>query len=79
GVRTSVTIAFWALLGFSGYVMILRSMDLRYDGPMEALTATVDLMLEHGVQMATPKVLGTLFLGGLLGGLLAEWAGKRWR
>lgn len=79
GVRTSVTITFWALLLFSGYEMIIRSTKLRYDGPMEALTAVVDLMLERGRWMATPEVLGTLFVGGILAGLLVEWAGKQWR
>ena len=79
GVRTSVTIAVWALLGFSIYEMILRSMKMRYDGPMEAILAVFDLMLERGQLMLTPEVLGTLFVGGILGGLLAEWAGRQWR
>jgi len=79
GVRTSVTIAVWALLGFSIYEMILRSMKMRYDGPMDAVLAAFALMLERGQMMLTPEVLGVLFTGGVLGGMLAEWAGRQWR
>ncbi len=79
GVRTSVTIAAWALLGFCGYEMILRSMKMRYDGPMEAVLAVFDLMIERGQLMLTPEVLGTLLVGGLVGGVMAEWAGRQWR
>lgn len=78
GARTSVTLVFWALLAFSLREMILRSTKLRYDGPMEALTAALALMLEYGRLMLTPEVLGTLLVGGLLGGVLTEWAAKRW-
>ncbi|MDT8853950.1 TrgA family protein [Paracoccaceae bacterium Fryx2] len=79
GVRTSVTIAFWALLGFSLLEMVNRSTRMRYDGPMEALTGGLGLMLEYGQLMLTPPVVGCLLLGGALGGAMAEWAGKRWR
>jgi hypothetical protein len=79
GVRTSVTIAVWALLGFSIYEMILRSMKMRYDGPMDAVLGVFALMLERGQMMLTPEVLGVLFTGGVLGGMLAEWAGRQWR
>lgn len=78
GVRTSITIAFWVLLGTSIYEMVLRSMKMRYDGPMEALTGAMELMMERGLLMLTPEVLGTLLVGGLLGGTLAEWANRRW-
>lgn len=79
GLRCSITIVFFALLGFSIYEMVLRSMKLRYDGPMEALIAALSLMLEYGLLMLTPPVLGALVIGGLAGGAAAEIAGKRWR
>jgi hypothetical protein len=79
GVRTAATIAFWALLGFSIYEMVLRSMKLRYDGPMEAVLAVFDLMLERGRLMLMPELLGLLLVGGLLGGVVVEWAARRWR
>ena len=48
GIRTSVTILFWATLGFSIYEMILRSTKMMYDGPMEALLGVFDLMIYYG-------------------------------
>ncbi|MDZ4094008.1 MAG: TrgA family protein [Paracoccaceae bacterium] len=78
GTRTAVTIAFWALLGFSIYEMVLRSTKMRYDGPMEAVAGAIGLMAEYGVLMMTPAVLGVLVLGGMLGGMFAEWAARRW-
>lgn len=79
GIQTAVTLAFLALLGFSIYVMVLRSMNLRYQGVMEAVLGVFDLMLKHGRLMLTLPVLGSLALGGAIGGLISEWAGKRWR
>ena len=79
GVRTAITIVVWALLVFSIYEMILRSMHVnRYDGPMEAVTAAFGLMLDYGKVLLTPVILGTFLVGGLIGGAVTEWAGKRW-
>jgi hypothetical protein len=78
GVRVSVTITFWALLGFSIYEMVLRSTKLRYDGPMEAVLAAFALMLDYGSYLGTVAIIGTLAAGGVLGGLAAEFARRRW-
>lgn len=79
GVRTAITIVVWALLVFSIYEMVKRSMQVsRYDGPMEAVVAAFGLMLDYGRVLLTPPILGTFLLGGLIGGAITEWAGKRW-
>lgn len=79
GVRTAITVVFWALLGFSIYLMIDRSMKMMYDGPMEAVLGVFQLMFEYGRKMMVPEVIGAVLLGGVLGGQFTEWAGKRWR
>lgn len=79
GLRISVTIVFWALLGFSIYEMVLLSMKMRYDGPMEAVLAVFDLMLDYGKRLFTLPIIGTLAVGGVLGGIAAEYAGRHWR
>jgi hypothetical protein len=58
--------------------MILRSTKMMYDGPMEALLGVFDLMLYYGKMMGSPEFIGTLLVGGIIGGLAAEAAGKRW-
>jgi len=79
GVRTSATLTFWLVLGFSINEMVYRATKLRYGGsPMEAVLAVFELMLYYARLMLTPEVLGTLLVGGLIGGLLAEWSSRRW-
>lgn len=78
GIRTSVTILFWATLGFAIYEMILRSTKMMYDGPMQALLGVFDLMIYYGKMMGSPEFIGVLLVGGVLGGVASEWAGRRW-
>ena len=78
GVRTAITIVIWALLVFSIYRMVILSMQMRYDGPMEAVTAAFGIMLDYGKVLLTPVILGTFLIGGLIGGAISEWVGKRW-
>jgi hypothetical protein len=78
GVRTSVTLVFFALLGFSVLQMVKKSYKMLYDGPMEAVLGVFEIMLDYGRMMLQPDVLGVLAVGGILGGMVAEWAGRRW-
>lgn len=78
GVRVSFTVVFWALLVFSIYEMVIRATKLRYDGPMEALTAVFSIALEYGGVLLAPAVLAVLILGGALIGTVTEWAARRW-
>lgn len=79
GIRTAITVVIWALIVFSIYEMILRSTKLRYDGPMEAVTAAFGLMLEYGRMMLTKEIIGTILIGGGVAGFITEWAGRRWK
>lgn len=79
GLKTSVIMAFFVLLVFSGYQMVHISMKGRYDGPLDAMLGVFELGMENAVKMATVGVLGVLILGGVLGGLLTEAARRRWR
>ena len=78
GISTTVATAFWLLLIWSGYEMIVRSTKMMYDGPMDAVLGMFDLMVWYGGMMLTPEVLGTLVIGGVLAGLATEWASRRW-
>lgn len=79
GIRTSVALVFWALLLFAIQLMIKRAFKMMYEGPMEALIGVFSLMLEYGRALWAADVLALLLLGGALGGIVTEWAGKRWR
>lgn len=78
GLRTSLSIVFCAVLGFAIYVMLMRSTKMIYDGPMEAVLAVFAVMLEYGKLMGDANYIGVLVAGGILGGLITEFVGRRW-
>lgn len=79
GLRTMVQAVLLVVVLFSIYGAVLRSTKLSYDGPMEAVLGMFQLALEYLGKMATPPMIGTLLLGGILGGVAAEWANRRWK
>ena len=78
GIRTSVILAFLALLFFAIQLMIKRSYKMMYDGPMEAVIGVFALMLEYSRAFLAVDILAWLFIGGAVGGLAVEWVRKRW-
>lgn len=78
GIRVSATLVFWALLLFSIYEMIRRATKLRYDGPMEAITAVFAIGIDYGRVLVVPDVLAVLLIGGAVIGTVVEWSARRW-
>ena len=78
GVTTTVALVLLALFTNSLVVMIENSLRKFYDTPVEAVVAIFELMLEHGQLMATPLILGTLAIGGVVAGLGTEFVGRRY-
>ncbi|MDQ2065064.1 TrgA family protein [Xinfangfangia sp. CPCC 101601] len=79
GLRTSVTLVFFALLIFATYLMYGQTQKMIFDGPLEAALGVFENMLDQGRKMLTPGVLGVLIIGGAVGGMLTEWTARRWR
>jgi hypothetical protein len=77
GLRTAVTMAFFCFLGFSTYEMVLQSTKMVYEGPMEAVLGIFEIMVEYLAVALTPGFVGTLVIGGMLGGCMAEWTHRR--
>lgn len=78
GIRTSVTVLFWATLVFSIYTMVNRSTKMLYDDAGEAVLAVFDLMLGYGKLMLDGQFIAVVLLGGLVCGGLTEYVGRRW-
>lgn len=78
GIRTAVTTVFWGLLGYAIQTMVIRSMRKVYQGPMDAVLGMFDLLAGYVRLAAAPELLAALFFGGLAGGVLTEWVGRRW-
>lgn len=78
GLRTSFLLAVSALGLFSVIEMGKRSLMKRYDGVFDALLGIVDLFFRYAAGIFQPQPILVLILGGMLGGALAEWSGRRW-
>lgn len=77
GFRTSATLLFFVLLAWSIWIMLVNSTRMRYDNAMEAIVAVFGLIYEYGaIFVVDPQSLVVLFVGGIAGGLLAEWAAQ---
>ncbi|MDN5787216.1 TrgA family protein, partial [Pseudorhodobacter sp.] len=73
-----VTLVVWAVLVCSIILMVKNSLRMRYDSPMEAIVGIFELGLENGARILAVEPMVALVVGGLLGGLIAEWARRRW-
>jgi len=78
GLTTAAAMVFWGLLIHSIVEMIKLSLRKHYDGPVEAVIGAFQLALDFGKTIATPDVIITLVVGGILGGWLTEWVARRW-
>ncbi len=78
GIRTVLTAVFFTLLIFAIYQMVVISTKGRYDGPMEAVLAVFEIIVALGRGLLTPEIIGTLLVGGALGGVAAEATSRRW-
>ncbi|SEO88875.1 hypothetical protein SAMN04490248_11525 [Salinihabitans flavidus] len=59
--------------------MLRVAMRSRYDGPVEAVVSVFELMAKFGLYLLTPGIISALAIGGILAGLAAEGASRRWR
>ncbi len=77
GITATVALVFWCLFLHSFNEMIGYSLRKLYDGPVEALIGVFALMVDHGKMLLNPQVAATLIGGGILGGFVTEWVGRR--
>ena len=78
GFTTTAAIAFWALLFWSGHKMLGRSVQLRYDGPMEALQQMGALFFEYARLIAVQEILIPAAIGTIFVAWLTEFFARRW-
>lgn len=78
GLKTVVVLIICSLLLFSTYEMLMQSVKMVYDGPMDAVLDIFLRMFEHSAPLASTGVVMVILVGGLIGGVLAENASRRW-
>ena len=79
GIKTAVVLAVVALFFLALREMLDNSVKLRYDGALDAILDVFHTMAERSEALLSLGVFGTIFLGGIIGGLLTENAGRRWK
>ncbi len=78
GLTTIFAAFFWCLLIWSGYEMMRRAWRGRYEGPVEALEAMGDLMIDYAVLIVEPRVIGAAVIGSFICAMLTEYTARRW-
>jgi hypothetical protein len=79
GLTAPVVLVFWGLFVQSSNEMIRVAMKNRYDGPFEAIVAIFEIGAEWALLITTVTVWATLLLGGIVVGVITEFAWRTWR
>lgn len=79
GLTGVAALIFWGLFVQGCYEMIDQAMNNRFDGPLEALVAILEIGTEYGMILLTPTFVLSALIGGALSGLATEFAWRRWR
>ena len=78
GLRAAVIILFFVMLTFSIYEMIKRALAMLYQSPLDAVLGVFAIMFNYLQLMLDWNFLGTVALGGMIAGMAAEYADRRW-
>lgn len=82
GIGTGMTAVFaqtfWILLILAFALMLDRSLRKRYDGPVEAITDVFSLMYDDVLRFGTSEMGMVLLVGGLAGGIVTGYMGKKY-
>ena len=79
GLTGMVVMMFWELFVHSTDEMVRLAMRNRYDGPLEAILAIFHIGFDYAVMIFDGKIIVTLLIGGVVAGLLTEYASRKWR
>ena len=78
GLTGVLALIFWAFFVQSLNLMLKQSMEGRYDGPFEAVIGIFNNAVDYARYLIDPALIGALLIGGMLCGVLAEAASRRW-
>lgn len=78
GLSTALVLFASGMFTFAGYEMLIRSLRKSYDGPFEALQGMVAIGFENLEYVNYADVISALVVGGILLGLITEFAARRW-
>jgi hypothetical protein len=79
GWKTVIVLIVYALLLFAIYDMLLMSVRMVYEDPLEAIVDIFNRMLKRAGPLFSVGVIMVGVIGGGIVGLLTENANRRWR
>ena len=78
GLTGMAALVFWGLFLQSFNEMLKLALQNRYTGPVEGLIAIFEIGIDFGSHLLDAKLIATLVIGGIVAGVVAEWASRRW-
>lgn len=78
GLTGVLALVFWAFFAQSFNLMLKQALEKNFDGPVEALVAVFGNALDYAQFLGDATLIGTLLIGGIASGLLAEFVARRW-
>ncbi len=78
GLTGVLALIIWAFFVQSFNLMLKQSLEKKFDGPVEAIVGIFGNALDYAHFLIDPALVGTLLVGGMICGLLAEMAARRW-
>lgn len=79
GLRAAFWLMFWGLAFMGLSAMLPRAARGFYRDPFEAVLDIAPQALALAGRLSRPDIVATLFLGGVLSAMVAQWVGRRWR
>jgi hypothetical protein len=79
GLGGAMMLVLWGLFLHSCLQMFDRAMDNWYNGAFRALAAIFQFMAEYALAIMSFNVVALLVAGGILAGLMTEYAWRTWR
>lgn len=77
GWTAAACIVLWALAFWAGWEMLDRSINLFYEGPVEAIEAAVALMVDYAAYLSSLSVMLSMLIGAGFCALVVEWVAAR--
>ena len=78
GLTGTVALVFWAVFAQSLYEMLVRALDRRFNGPVEAIGGMMEIAVDYARHLIDAPLIGLLIIGGIVVGLIAEAVSHRW-
>ncbi len=78
GLTGMAALVFWGLFLQSLNEMLKLALQNRYEGPVEGIVAIFEIGIDFGSTLLNTNLIITLIVGGIVTGILSEWASRRW-